>query len=182
MKKLFIILVTLMVITSCATTNEAKLSRIEGRKDKKLAEQASVKQAVESKRFIIKFDRIYFLRGGMVDLIPTANYIVIDEDKAIINTAYVGRQFDIRPITAINMKGKSLNYTVKDISSRGIYEIKMEVANGKATKFDLNLSIGENGSCNVSVSSLMIDNVNYSGHIIPMEPKKVIPDQNHIMI
>ena len=56
MKKLFIIITTFMVMSSCATTNQAKLSRIEARKDKKLAEQASVRQAVESKRFIIKLD------------------------------------------------------------------------------------------------------------------------------
>ena len=182
MKKLFIILVTLMVISSCATTKEAKLARIEDRKEKKIAEQASVKDAVESKRFIIKFDRIYFTRGGIADLVPTANYLIIDGDKAIINTAYVGRQYDIWPIMAINMKGKSLNYAVKKISSRGIYEIKMDVTNGKSANFDIYLSIGESGACNVSVSSLRIDNVNYSGHIVPIEPKKVVEDQKGVMI
>jgi len=182
MKKLFIILTTFMVMSSCATTNQAKLSRIEARKDKKLAEQASVRQAVESKRFIIKLDRLYFTHGGMADLIPTANYIIIDGDNAIINTAYLGRQYDIWPIMAINMKGKSTNYSSKNISSRGIYEIRMDVTNGKTAKFDVYLSIGENGSCNISVSSLRIDYVNYSGHIVPIEPKTVVSDQKSMVI
>jgi len=182
MKKLFIIITTFMVMSSCATTNQAKLSRIEARKDKKLAEQASVRQAVESKRFIIKLDRLYFTHGGMADLIPTANYIIIDGDNAIINTAYLGRQYSIWPVIAINMKGKSKNYSLTNNPSKGTYIIKMDVLNGKANSFDVNLSIGDSGLCHVSVSSLMIDWVDYSGHIVPIEPKKDGPDPKSMVI
>ena len=183
MKKLFIILTTIMVMSSCATTKEAKLARSDSRKDKKLAEKEAVKTAVESKRFIIKFDRLYFTHGGIADLVPTANYIIIDGDNAIINTAYLGRQFSgVWPVIAINMKGKSKNYSLTNNPSKGTYTIKMDVLNGKANTFDVNLSIGESGVCHVSVSSLMIDWVNYSGHIVPIEPKKVNPDQKGMVI
>ena len=58
-----------MVLSSCAATKETKSARIELRNEKKLAEQAMVKKAVESKRFIIKLDKLYFSRGGIVDLL-----------------------------------------------------------------------------------------------------------------
>jgi len=183
MKKLFIILTTIMVMSSCATTKEAKLARSDSRKDKKLAEKEAVKTAVESKRFIIKFDRLYFTHGGIADLVPTANYIIIDGDNAIINTAYLGRQFSgVWPVIAINMKGKSKNYSLTNNPSKGTYTIKMDVLNGKANTFDVNLSIGESGVCHVSVSSLMIDMVNYTGHIVPIEPKKDGPDSKSMVI
>jgi hypothetical protein len=110
MKKLLFIITTLLVISSCATTKDAKSSRIELRKEKKLAEQAVIKNAVESRRYIIKFDRLYFSHGGMVDLIPNTNYIIIDGEKAIVSAAYLGRQSDIRPIAGISLSGKTIKY------------------------------------------------------------------------
>ena len=82
MKKILFLISTLMVISSCSTTREAKSSRIESRKEKNLAEQVMIRKAVESRRFIIKFDRIYFSYGGIVDLVPRANYIIVDGEKA----------------------------------------------------------------------------------------------------
>ena len=70
MKKLLTIIITLVLISSCTTTKEAKSARAELRKDKKLADQALVKNAVESRRFLVKFDRIYYRFGGIIELIP----------------------------------------------------------------------------------------------------------------
>src|SRR5512137_1351469 len=103
MKKLFLIIITLIFISSCSTTKEAKSSDSELRIDKKLEEQAVIKKAVESKRFVIKLERLYFLYGGTADLLPSYNYIIIDGNKAIISAAYLGRQYDIKPIAGINM-------------------------------------------------------------------------------
>ncbi|MGA2407895.1 MAG: DUF4251 domain-containing protein [Bacteroidales bacterium] len=178
MKKIFIIITTLMVISSCTTTKEAKSSRVELRKEKKLAEQAIVKQAVESKRFIIKFDRLYLLYGGIVDLVPRANYIIIDGEKAIINTAYLGRQYDIRPIAGINLFGKAMNYELTNKLSKGSYEIKMKVKNEGSNSFDVNLTISINGNCSASINSLKINNINYSGYVVPISDNTNNPVQN----
>lgn len=174
MKKLLFIITTLMVISSCTTTREAKSSRIELRKEKNLAEQAVIRKAVESRRFIIKFNRLYLSRGGMVDLIPRTNYIVIDGEKAIISAAYLGRQYDIRPIAGISLTGKSMNYELTSDSSKDMYKIKMKVNKGGDT-FDIYLAIGKNGTCNVSLSSMKIDFVRYSGQIVPIKDKVIIP-------
>jgi hypothetical protein len=172
MKKIIILFTTLLIFSACATTNQAKLSRIEAKKDKKLAEQAMVKAAVESKRYLIKFDKIYYSHGGWADLIPRANYMIIEGDQAFINTAYLGRQVDIRPIVAINLKGKATNYIMSDEPAKGMYKIKMDVAADGSNSFDVYLTIGKDGFCSASFSSLRIDHVNYSGHLVPMEIKK----------
>jgi hypothetical protein len=171
MKNLLIIIISLVVLSSCTGTKEAKLSKVELRKEKRLVDQALVKQAVESKRYIIKFDRIYFSHGGMIDLIPKANYLIIDREKAIINTAYMGRQFDIRPIAAIDIRGRATNYAVTDNTSKGSYDIKMKVSNGGSTLFDVYIRISKNGYCSTNVSSLIIDNVTYSGYLIPISDR-----------
>jgi len=171
MKKLFIIISTLMVISSCATNKEANSSRIELRNERKLAEQAIVKKAVESKRFIIKLEKLYFIRGGMVDLVPRSNYIIIDGTKAIISAAYFGRQYDIRPIAGINMQGETTDYEVTSDFSKGIYEITTKISN-RGNSFDVYLSIGKDGLCNVSLSSIRIDGIRYRGHIVPIRDKQ----------
>lgn len=178
MKKLFIVFISLVVMSSCTTTKEAKSSRAEARKEKKAVERALVKNAVESRRYIIKLDRIYSSYGRISQLVPRANYIIIDRDRAIINALYMGRQFDVRPIAAINVRGMSENYAVTDNVSKGLYNIKMKVNNGGSASFELYLTISKDGTCNASVSSLKIDNMRYSGYLVPIsENSNASPQQ-----
>ena len=171
-----------MLISSCTTTKEAKSARAELRKDKKLADQALVKNAVESRRFLVKFDRIYYRFGGIIELIPRANYLIVDRDQAILNTAYIGRQFDIKAIAAIDIRGKALNYAVTDNLSKGSYEIKMKVKNNGSSSFDVFVRISKDGACTISVSNLKIDDVTYDGYLVPLkdQPTATPEDVNPI--
>ena len=170
MKKLFVIVISLMIMSSCGTTKEAS-ARAEKRKEKKLADQAQIKLAVESKRYIIKFDRIYTSFGRRVELIPRANYLIVNRDMAVLNTAYMGRQFDVRPIAAINIRGRASDYTVTNNTAKGSYEITMKVDNGGPNTFSVDISISRNGYCSASVSSIKIDNVRYAGYLVPIIEK-----------
>lgn len=181
MKKLSVIIAILMVISSCATTNEAKLSRIELRKEKKLAQQEDVKKAVESKRFVVKLDRIFFTHGGFANLIPGANYFIVDGGRAIFRAAYIGRQYEIRPIAGINVMGKPQDYEIKTDSAKGMYDIKMKLSRG-GDSFNIYLTIGKNGSCNVSLSSMKIDYVSYKGQVVPIIDETKNPSEETIMI
>jgi hypothetical protein len=171
MKKLFVIIISLMVMSSCTTTKEARSTRAEQRKEKKLTDQAQIKIAVESKRYIIKFDKVYSSFGGRVELIPRANYLIVDRDRAVLNTAYMGRQFDVRSIAAINIHGRASNYIVTDNTSKGSYEISLKLDNGGPNTFSVNISISRNGYCSASVSSIKIDNVRYAGYLVPIIEK-----------
>jgi hypothetical protein len=180
MKKLIIIFISFIIISSCSSTKEANSSVT--RSEKKIAEQALVKSAVESKKYIIKLNRLYFSRGGQVDLIPRANYIIIDGEKAIISTAYLGRQYDIKPILAINMRGKADGYALTSNVSKGTYEVKLKVENGRSNTFEVYLSIGKSGYCTVSVSSLKIESIRYAGYLEPIPGTAYsIPDQTNII-
>jgi hypothetical protein len=174
MKMLFAIIITLIFISSCSTTKEAKSSDSELSNDKRLDEQAVIKKAIESKRFVIKLEKLYFLYGRTADLKPSYNYIIIDGNKAVISAAYLGRQYDIKAIAGINMRGKTTDYEVTSILSKGKYEIKTKVING-SDSFNLYLIIGKNGTCNASLSSIKIDNVNYKGYIVPLKDKNTVP-------
>jgi len=171
MKKLVVIFISFIIISSCSTTKEANSSRAEVKKEKMILEQAQVKNAVESKRYIIKFERILMSRGGIIQLIPRANYLIVDRERAILNTAYMGRQYDFRGIAAINMKGKTDKYALTSNVSKGSYNIEMKVTNGRSATFDVYVRISKDGYCSVSVNSLKIDNVNYSGYLVPIIDK-----------
>jgi Domain of unknown function (DUF4251) len=167
MKKLFTIFFSLLVMSSCSTTKEANSSRAEARKEKKLLNQELVKSAIESKRYIIKFDKMY-VNFGFRELFPRANFLIVDKEKAILSTAYLGRQYDIKPIAAINIRGRSVDYAVTDNISKGSYDIKMKVNNNGSNTFDVFIKVSKDGSCYISVSSLKIENVNYSGYLVPI--------------
>ncbi len=170
MKRLIFILAIIALFSSCTVSKEAQLSRSEVRKDKKIAEQAVVKKAVESKRYIIKLDRMYFRHGGFIDLYPRANYIIIDGNKAAVSMAYIGRQFDIRPIAGINIIGRPLKYELTNDVAKGSYKVKTEVDNGN-NSFDLYLTIGKGGYCSVSMSNMKLDYVTYKGYLVPIKEK-----------
>jgi hypothetical protein len=181
MKKLIFFIITLLLLSACAATKEERTAGIESRKENNLSEQEGIKKAVESRRYIIKLNRLYFSHGGRADLIPRANYIIIDGEKAIISAGYLGRQYDIRPIEAINIKGKTRNYELKNQTKNGSYEIKMQVSNGINT-FDVYLRIGKSGFCSASVSSLKIDYLRYSGQIVPIRDRANSSASNDNMI
>ena len=92
------------------------------------------------------------------------------EKKAIISAGYLGRQYDIKPIAGINMRGETMNYVLTNKLSKGRYEIKTKVTNG-SNSFDLYLTIDKTGSCNASLSSMLIDYVSYRGYIVPIKDK-----------
>jgi hypothetical protein len=181
MKKLIFFLAILPFLSSCSTSKEVQSSNAETRQDRKIAEQAIVKKAVESKRYIIKLDRMYFRRGGSAYLYPRANYIIIDGNKAVISTAYIGRQFDIKPIAGINTFGRSENYELTSNPEKGIYKVTTEVSNG-SNSFDLYLTIGKNGYCYVSLNNGRLDFVSYKGYLVPIKSKVKMPLQNREVI
>jgi hypothetical protein len=169
MKKLSILIIIIVVFSSCSGTKEAKSSKAETKGEKKLIEQSLVKNAIETRRYIIKLNRLYFAYGGMTELIPRANFIIVDGSRAVISTAYLGRQFDIKPIHGINTRGRAEDYEQTNNTSKGSYDISMKVNNGSNNTFDVYLTITKNGYCNVSVSSLKIDNIRYSGYLVPIQ-------------
>lgn len=168
MRKLLILVFVPLMMLSCSTSKEAASARSETRKEKKITDELLVKNAVESRKYIIKLQRLYSMRGSYFDLVPRENYIIIDGDKAVISTAYLGRQYDIRPIAAINTRGRAEDYEVTTKLNKGKYEVSLKVNNGGPNSFTVFLTIGKNGNCYASVSSLKIDNVRYSGYLVPI--------------
>jgi hypothetical protein len=174
MKKLIFLFITVLITASCAITGEAGLSKSEIRNNKKIAEKALVKRAVEDKRYIIKLDRLFLSRGGMVDLIPTSNYIIIDGDKAVISSAYIGRQYDIRPIAGINVRGRNQDYQLTRKDERGGYEVKLVVNNGSNT-FNVYLTISSSGTVSASIINIKLDSLRYQGYLVPIQDYTKVP-------
>jgi hypothetical protein len=168
MKNLILIITSVIFFSACASTKETRLAKAADKKAAEILNREAVKKAVEAKKYIIRFDRMYYSYGGYAMLVPTSNYIIIDGQNAVINTAYLGRQYDIRPIVAINLRGKWENYVSKNNPEKGIYNINMKVKNNNSARIDLMLEIGADGDCTVSIASLKTDFINYRGNLIPM--------------
>jgi hypothetical protein len=171
MKKLIFILAVMAMLGACASSKVEDTTRKESGETKKALRQAEVRQAVEMRTFIVKFDRLYTSRGGMVDLIPKANYIIVNGDKVVISAAYIGQQYGYRPIKGIDMRGRAVSFELKNNTTKGLYEINMKVKNESNT-FDVYLTVRNDGNCNTSFASYRIDHVRYTGTLVPIMPKE----------
>ena len=181
MKNMIFIVAGLIILTSCATSRVEESSKPESKNYKSLVQQETIRQAVEMRRFLLKFNKLYILHGGMIDLKPNNNYIILDGDKIIISTAYIGRQYSYRPIAGIDMKGKTVAFELKDNSSKGLFKIRIKVKNEQNT-FDIFLTIDKDGYCNASLTSYKIDRVEYSGNFIPLRAKEENSEQENSLI
>lgn len=181
MKKLIFILTGLIILTSCATTKVEESSKNDTQKFQKLVRQEDIRQAVETRRFLLKFNRLYVPYGGSIDLKPASNYIILDGDNVIICAAYVGRQYSSRPIAGIDLKGKAVAFEYKDNREKGLFEIRIKARNEQTT-FDVFLTIDSDGYCNASLTSYKIDRVRYTGDFIPLKPKDTNSEQENIVI
>lgn len=179
MKKLSFLLALLtsvILMISCASSREIISDREENRK----IDDETLRKAIESRRFIIKLERMYAY-GGMFDLRPRSNYIIVDGTRAVINAVYIGRQFDIRPIAGINMRGDATGYQITRRISKEMYDIKLRVENDGAA-FDVYLTINGNGIANASVNSMRISNARYRGYVVPLSEVHVpLQEENGVI-
>lgn len=167
MKKILFILAVALVVSSCTASKEATAGRQELRKEKKLAEQAAIKQAVESRHYIIKVNRVYTNRGEIAELIPRVNYIIVDGEIASVSLGYLGRSYGGRHITGINFNGHTVKYELVSNESKGNMEVEMKVAKGYDT-FNFYINISPSGNCTLSVTNQLIQSINYRGNVVPV--------------
>jgi hypothetical protein len=57
----------------------------------------------------------------------------------------------------------------------------MEVK-GDADTFHVSILIGDNGSCSTTISANRIDQVRYSGTLVPMDKEEKVPEPDAIRI
>lgn len=177
MKKIALVLSVIFLFSACSSTKELSSNRAESRKQKKLAQQAEIKKAVESRRYVIKVSQLYTSGGGVLEMVPTSNFIIVNGEIASISLGYVGRSYSIRPISGINMNGHTIEYKMQSDESKGTYKIQMAVKAG-TDKFDIYLIIGNEGNCSISLINPYIQSVSYSGTLVPLTDKqKIAPEK-----
>ncbi len=167
MKTILGTFLAIFVLASCSSSKESKTTKTELKREKVLAEQAALKEAIETRQFIVKFDRLYFSHGGWAQLRPRANFLIIDGKKAIMSSAYVGRSYTTLPVEGIKVEGEYVDYEIINNTSKGMYSINLKLSRG-GDSFDIFLTVGKNGQSTTSLSSLRIDNVSYSGQAVPI--------------
>lgn len=148
----------LATATGCSTTGNL-------RKSERVAERrAVVTSAVESGTFVIRMNYLTGRYGLKADLRPSHNFIVIRNNQiARISLGYMGRSYDIMQINGINMEGEIIESSYEQ-KQNGMYRILMKVKENNDT-FDLNISIGRDGYCDVGIIHPRIDYVTYRGEV-----------------
>lgn len=176
MKKIAFLLSVVFLFSACSSTKELSSTKAENKKLKKLAEQTEIIKAVESRRYIIKVNRLYTSGGGIWDMVPTSNFVIINGEIASISLGYMGRTYFSRPISGINFNGRTIDYKMQSNETKGTYKVQMSVKAG-GDKFDVYLTIGDEGNCSISINNANIQSISYSGTLVPLKDSRNIPVQ-----
>jgi hypothetical protein len=171
MKNLVFALIAAILISSCTASKENSTTKA----DKKAADKEEVKRAVESRQYVIKMDKIYMQAGGATELVPNANFFIMNGEIASVSLAYIGKSYYMRPITGINFNGQTTRYEMQSDAEKGMYTINVEITKG-ADKFNFYLSIGTSGYCNISLNNPYIQSVSYRGKLVPLRQTQEQPE------
>jgi hypothetical protein len=166
MKTQLLFISVLFIFVSCSTSNVSKTTRSQLKLEKKAAQQEIVQKTVESGSFLIKMDRLQIPRGGFIYLLPSSNYIIMNNGYVRMRLGYIGRTYDVRGITGINLNGRATKYELISDEGKGVYDINIEVEDG-GDLFKINLAVRGDEYCNATVSNIRIETIRYSGHLIP---------------
>jgi hypothetical protein len=167
MKNLAFFLSVIFLFSACSSSKELSSAKAENKKSRKLAEQAEIRKAVESRKYVIKVDRILMSGGGRMELVPRSNFVIVNGEIASISLAYIGRTFAYRPISGINLNGHTLDYQMQSDEAKGLYMVQMVVQYG-SDKFDVYLTIGNEGTCSISINNPYLESVSYHGELVPL--------------
>jgi hypothetical protein len=175
MRKLFLFVVSLILISSSAMYGMSVLTDSVRSNVRKSDKQETVKKAVESKSFVIELEKMYMPTYGNVDLIQGNNYIIIDGNMTEISAGYMGRQMSSHAIAGIKVTGIPSSYRIKKDDSKGNYVIEMEIKSETDT-FHIIMTINKDGYCTALISGMKMDETKYSGNLVPLEKKVREPD------
>ena len=147
---------------SCSSYRDMASSR----EERNLMNQENVRMAIESQKMMVKVNRLHTRRGRIMDINPSTNFIIIDNNIARVSLAYMGRSFTTRPVAAINFTGEVYS-SIVDTKRNGGYDIELEVGQ-ENEKFTINLNISNNGYVSLNITNPRIDFVRYSGNLSPL--------------
>ena len=91
----------------------------------------------------------------MVDMVPGANFIAINNNRARINVGYMGRSYDTMPIAAINMNGYIVDKRVSP-NKNGGYTVNLKVKENNDI-FNLSMVISPGGKCDVGNNAFTLN-------------------------
>jgi hypothetical protein len=178
--KRFISVAIIIALYSCSASKEAGSNQKLSPEEKKMTDMIVVKKAVESRRFIVKAERIYVNSGAPADLQPDRNFIIINGELASISLPYIGRSFG-RPVSGINFDGQTARYEMRSDSEKGIYDIKVIIRKGGQT-FDIYLTVGFEGLCTFSLNNAFLETTSYKGYLVPIPVKLENQDEEQVKI
>jgi hypothetical protein len=154
-----LLIISIIAVSGCASTRKYAEANEAGRN----VGQATIQELLESGNYFIRVNKLYSSRYHGMDLVPGKNFLSVTNGIANINLAYIGRSFSIRPISAINVKGK-----IEEISiipkKRGSTLASMKVIGG-GERFDVDIRVSSSGYCSITINNGRLDSISYRGKI-----------------
>ena len=158
MKNNILILSAIVALTTLSCSSTSKMQRAEVN----AIRGEMILTHLENRNYLVKAEKINTRRGRQLDLRETNNYIRVNGDVARINLAYLGRSYDLRGISGINMTGQITESSLVQ-KKNGNTLVTLKVLHNNDA-FKLNIMISNSGRCFIDIYNPKIDPVSYRGY------------------
>ncbi len=162
MKKIVLLFLILAFLSACAVSEQTKMER--AAKKELLAKQ--VREGIEKQHFSVDVRIAHPLRGRPIHLSSPYD-LEVKGDTIVSYLPYFGRAYSV-PYgggKGLNFLGRIMRYEV-NAGRKGEYLVKMDVDNEEDHLLYL-VTVFENGSANVDVSSKNRDRITFTGDFNP---------------
>ena len=177
MKKVLLLIITVMIFGGCATLTPEQKAEKEAKKaavnETSEALFLEAKQALEKRDFVVEAERINFKRGRVIYVTPVTNFVSLKDGKAIVQLAFNGRGSGPNGLGGITFEGRASNMKM-ETDKRGNVTFSM-VVQGVNISANVILSMPRGtDKCSVTVSSNFSSNrIDFSGMLYPSDQSNV---------
>ncbi len=181
MKKYIMILFAMVFLAG--TTLQAQETRKERKSRKKAEKEAMLEEnyknlveLAENKNFVLEADYISNQYGHRSIVTPTLNFIMVDEDKAVIQ---IGDNVNIgaNGVGGVTAEGKISNYEVIKNEKNGTVMVKLNLMSTIGV-YDIFVHMSPGTNSTATVTGIRSGRLNYTGELVALENSDVFKGQS----
>lgn len=177
MKKVLLLITTIMMFGACATLTPEQKAEKEA---KKAAEDAvnqalflEAKQALTDRDFVLEADRVEFKRGNFVYVTPTTNFVSMKDGRATVQLAFNGARLGPNGLGGITVEGSASNVKMNTDKKGNVTFSMMVQGVGISANVTLSMLSGTN-KCTATVTPNFSGNrTSFSGILYPSDQSNV---------
>ncbi|MDW7692594.1 DUF4251 domain-containing protein [Flammeovirgaceae bacterium SG7u.111] len=179
MKKLTLFLVVTLLSSAALLAQENK--KLSKKERKALREQKTIENKklkmdiINSKKFVIEAHTVYGSRGMSYQMSPTTNFVMLNEDKSVIQLSFMGI-VGWNGVGGITLEGNTSRWEVIEGKPNQSITVRLRTS-GSTGSATMSLTIPAEGTVRAFISGDFGDKITFAGELVPLSESRVFQGQ-----